>query len=74
MKVNVDLSSANNIGTGICTFENEIVMRLAQFSDFELYGATNYRRNKITRDFERFSFPTKYSMIPYKMVYNKKFQ
>lgn len=72
MKVNVDLSSANNIGTGICTFENEIVMRLAQFSDFELYGATNYRRNKITRDFERFSFPTKYSMIPYKMVYNKK--
>ena len=35
MKVNVDLSSANNIGTGICTFENEIVMRLAQF-----YGIT----------------------------------
>ena len=72
MKVNVDLSSANNIGTGICTFENEIVTRLAKFPEFELYGATNYRRNKVTRDLERFSFPTKYSMIPYKLVYNKK--
>lgn len=72
MKVNVDLSSANNIGTGICTFENEIVTRLGQFSEFELYGATNFRRNKITRNFERFSFPTKCSMIPYKLVYNNR--
>lgn len=70
MKVNVDLTSANNWGSGICTFENEIVQRLSRFPEFELYGATNYRRNKEIRNFDRFTFKTRCSFIPHKLVYN----
>ncbi|MFB5193646.1 glycosyltransferase family 4 protein [Neobacillus sp. KR4-4] len=70
IKVNVDLSSANNFGSGICVFENEIVSRLATSSSLALHGCANYRRAFSKADYARFPFDVTYSKVPHKLVYN----
>lgn len=68
MKINVDLQSANNLGSGISVFENELVNRLVNFGDLELHGCVNYIRACVEKDFSRFPFSVTYSYIPLKIV------
>ncbi|WP_027203851.1 glycosyltransferase family 4 protein [Butyrivibrio fibrisolvens] len=71
MRVNVDISNANMWGSGICTFENEILNRISiQNPEIDFRGCTNFRRNVERGSFERFPFKISYSYIPYKLVYN----
>ncbi|NRD76945.1 glycosyltransferase family 4 protein [Bacillus sp. BRMEA1] len=70
MKINVNLQSANNKGSGISVFENEIIMRLAKYPDLELHGGVNFFRAFSKKDYDRFPFKVTYSYLPYKIAYN----
>lgn len=70
IRINADISSANSFGSGISVFENEIITRLALNPNFNIVGCTNYNRKNNKRDYERFNFELKYSMIPHRFVYN----
>lgn len=69
LRVNVDLNSANNAGSGIAVFENEIVSRLADAPGLTLHGCANWQRAFTSADFARFTFPVTYSAYPYKLAY-----
>lgn len=71
MKINVNLQSLNNWGTGICLFGNKLVEQLNHNANYELYGCFNFVRDIKPKDLSRFSFPVKYSKIPSKLVYSK---
>lgn len=71
MRINLDISSANNKGTGICTFENEIIRRIVTLNpEYDFCGCTNFRRKLSKKSFSSLPFEISYSYIPYKLVYN----
>lgn len=70
MKVNADITSACYKGTGIGIFEMEIVKRLSKKYEISLLGCTNFQRGVKREEVASFGFQTKYSIVPYKLVYN----
>lgn len=70
MKVNADITSACYKGTGIGIFELEIIKRLSKKDEISLLGCTNFQRGVSRKEVASFDFQTKYSIIPYKVVYN----
>jgi glycosyltransferase involved in cell wall biosynthesis len=71
MKINLNLQSLNNWGTGICLFGNKLIEQLNHNTNYELYGCFNFVRDIKQKDLSRFPFPVKYSMIPSKLVYSR---
>lgn len=71
MKINVNLQSLNNWGTGICLFGNKLIEQLNHNTNYELYGCFNFVRDIKLKDLNRYSFPVKYSKIPSKLVYSR---
>ena len=71
MKINVNLQPLNNWGTGICLFGNKLTEQLSVNKNIKLYGCFNFVRGVKPTDLKRFTFPIKYSIIPYKLVYSK---
>lgn len=71
MKINVNLQSLNNWGTGICLFGNKLIEQLHHNTNYELYGCFNFVRGIKPKDLSRFSFPVKYSKVPSKLVYSR---
>lgn len=69
LRVNVDLNSANNAGSGIAVFENEIVSRLVDAPGLVLHGCANWQRAFVASDFSRFNIPVTYSAYPYRLAY-----
>jgi glycosyltransferase involved in cell wall biosynthesis len=69
MKINVNLQSLNNWGTGISLFGNKLIDQLNKNPYYKLFGCFNFVRDINVGDLERFPFPVKYSMIPCKLVY-----
>ena len=72
MKVNADITSACYRGTGIGIFEYEILKRISKKDEISLMGCTNFLRGVKRKEDASFDFQTKYSMVPYKLVYNMK--
>ena len=71
MDINVNLQDANNFGTGISLFANEMIGQLAGVSEYNLYGCFNFVRGIKSSDIKRFPFEVKYSCIPYKLIYSR---
>jgi glycosyltransferase involved in cell wall biosynthesis len=71
MKINLNLQSLNNWGTGICLFGNKLVEQLNHNTNYDLYGCFNFVRDIKPKDLNRFNFPVKYSTIPSKLVYSR---
>lgn len=70
MKVNADITSACYKGTGIGIFEREILKRLSKKDEISLLGCTNFQRGIKRKEVASFDFQTKYSIVPYKLIYN----
>jgi glycosyltransferase involved in cell wall biosynthesis len=71
MKINVNLQSLNNWGTGICLFGNKLIDQLYKNPNYKLFGCFNFVRNINANDLQRFPFPIKYSIIPFTLVYSR---
>ncbi|WP_281224925.1 glycosyltransferase family 4 protein [Flavobacterium aquiphilum] len=71
MKINLNLQSLNNWGTGICLFGNKLIEYLNRNTHYELHGCFNFVRDIKPNDLNRFCFPVKYSKIPSKLVYSR---
>jgi glycosyltransferase involved in cell wall biosynthesis len=71
MKINVNLQSLNNWGTGISLFGNKLIDQLNKNPNYKLFGCFNFVRNINTNDLQRFPFHVKYSKIPFKLVYSR---
>ncbi|RTZ02052.1 glycosyltransferase family 1 protein [Flavobacterium bomense] len=71
MKINVNLQSLNNWGTGICLFGNKLIEHFNHNTNYELYGCFNFVRGVKSNNLNRFRFPVKYSIIPSKLVYSR---